>query len=385
MAAGHDQIDALSDEHPDTIDEDPPTEGELPEWSEDELPDNIPEPARLDLAYSAEFTILSDPDAASHSLEELDAQPVDVDRWELVISPDEYLQRFKDTLATVQLINRVPARPLHTTYHRGPSFNRWMLLAQANHQLWINPKHKAAFFTALEQHQTVQPGPLPLQASLGNVHVSATVFVHCLNASGCDTIRLKAYGQKTPLEARFIAREPAQIEHKWAEHNEWDIGQSFVAPHIWLFAGSNGRQHGLQHYPMLVPGSGNFGSVNVKGTHLGRHFSIKIYPRLVHVIKSFNSRLQGSVPKTLQGIRNQVAGALRMIHSLVTKNPTALGGFRIDRQGQKSTGCPSIGDSLQLPRSQLLAQDWGRTPCRSGSLCPDCIQGRPSCQCQLGS
>jgi hypothetical protein len=322
--------DSSSDEHPGTIVEDTPDREDQLEWSEDEEQDNVPEQPRLDLAYSAEFNILSELAAVSDSLEELDPRPVDVDRWELVITPDEYLQRFKDTLSTVQLINRLPLRRLHTTYHGGPAFDKWMLLAQANHQLWIHPRYKDAFVTALEEHQTVQPGTLPLQASLGSVHVSTTVFIHCLKESGCDTIRLKTYGQKTPLEARFISHEPAQVNHRWAEHNEWDIGQSFTSPHVWLFHSSVGRRHGLKHYPMLVPGSGNFGTVNITSTYQGRQFKIKIYPRLVHVIKSFNSRLQGSVPRTLQGVRNQVASAQRMVHSLISKNPTALGGFRIE-------------------------------------------------------
>jgi hypothetical protein len=86
----------------------------------------------------------------------------------------------------------------------------------------------------------------------------------------------------------------------------------------------------MEHYHMLVPGSGNYGTVNIKTTHRNRHFKIKVYPRLVHVIKSFNSRLQASVPKTLQGIRNQAAGALRMIHNLASKEDQAVGGFRIE-------------------------------------------------------
>jgi hypothetical protein len=313
-----------------TIREDDNEVIEVPDWSEDEEPEQIPAIPHLDLAFSAEFKILTDLSEESQDLEDLDAQAVDVDRWELVITPDEYLLRFRDTLATVQLVNRVPLRPLHTTFHRGPGFHRWMLLAQANHQLWIDPRHKAAFFDALEEHQTVQPGQFPLQASLGSVHLSTSVFVHCLNEAGCDTIRLKAYGQKTPLEARFMDKEPAQVSHRWAVHNEWDIGCTFVSPKVWLFAGSNGRQHGIRHYPMLVPGSGNFGTVNIKTTHLNRKFSIKVYPRLVHVIKSFNSRLQGSIPKTLQGVRNQVAASLRMIHNLSGKRAESMGGFRIE-------------------------------------------------------
>jgi hypothetical protein len=85
---------------------------------------------------------------------------------------------------------------------------------------------------------------------------------------------------------------------------------------------------------MLVPGSGNYGTVNMKTTHLNRHFKIKVYPRLVHDIKSFNSRLQASVSKTSQGIWNQATGALRMCHNLASIEDHAVGGFRIEVTGK---------------------------------------------------
>jgi hypothetical protein len=168
------------------------------------------------------------------------------------------------------------------------------------------------------------------QASLGNVHLPTTVFIHCLIAAGCNTIRLKAYGQKMPMTEDFLHNEPAQTDHRWAEHNEWDIGTSFASPYIWLFASATGRRHGIKHFPMLVPGSCDYGTVNLRQSHRGRHFSIKIYPRLVHVIKSFNSHLQGGIPRTLRGVRNQLEAALRMIHSLTGRDGMGLGGFRIE-------------------------------------------------------
>jgi len=51
---------------------------------------------------------------------------------------------------------------------------------------------------------------------------------------------------------------------------------------------------------------------------------------MIHVIKSFNRRRQGSIPKTLQNIRNQLAAALRMIHNLASKDDHGVGGFRIE-------------------------------------------------------
>lgn len=66
-----------------------------------------------------------------------------------------------------------------------------------------------------------------------------------------------------------------------------------------------------------------------------------VYPHLVQVIKSFNSRLQASVPKTLTGLRSQLTRALNMIDSLSTKDTMALGGFRIPRA--------NLADPFTLP------------------------------------
>jgi hypothetical protein len=255
---------------------------------------------------------------------------MDVDRWELIISPDEYLHRFKDTLAEVQLINRAPLRKLHTTYHRGPGFDKWLLLAESIHQLWISPGYKDRFFQHLNQYQTAQPGKFQLQASTGRATIPTAVFIHCLSRAGCDAIRLKAYGQKMPIHRMFLKTEPAQADHRWAAHNEWDIGKTYPSNDIWLWGSPGGKQKGMERYPMLVPSSLDYGSVNVKLNRYGQDYSIKIYPRLVHVIKSFNSHLQGGIPRTLHGVRTQLQSALRMIHSLTGKDAHSLGGFRIE-------------------------------------------------------
>lgn len=265
-----------------------------------------------------------------HLIEDLDKPSMDVDRWEVVISPQEYLRRFKDTLATIQLVNRIPSRRLHTTYHRGPAFDRWLLLAEANHQIWINPKYKRDFFVELEDYHTVQAGKIQLQASVGKAHISTAVFVHCLEQAGCETMRLKEYGQKMPIGHEFLKTEPAEVNHRWAEHNEWDLGRTFTSPHIWLFGSATGRQHGFKRYPMAIPCSLDYGTVHLDVTHDRQNFSVKIYPRIVHVIKSFNSSLQSNIPRTLSGVRNQVAAAARMLHNLNGKDESSLGGFRIE-------------------------------------------------------
>jgi hypothetical protein len=148
-----------------------------------------------------------------------------------------------------------------------------------------------------------------------------------------------------PMTNDFLHNEPAQPNHRWAEHNEWDTGTSFTSPYIWLFVSANGKRHGIKHFPMLVPGFCDYGTVNVRESHHGRHFTVKIYPRLAHVIKSFNSHLQGGIPWTLRGVRNQQEAALRMIHSL-TGDGMGLGGFRIEVTVKAS----SLREATQIAR-----------------------------------
>ena len=299
----------------------------------------------VDLPYLDQFTILTDLTEHSPAYSSLAARDIDVDRWEVSISPEEYLRRFQDQLELVQIVGRAPTRRLTTPFHRGPAFDRWLLLGKANHQMWVSMGYKKPFFQAMYRYQELYPGRFQNQASLGNVMVSTAVFIHCLTAeTDCDTIRLKAYGQKMPLVGPFYRSEPAQEDHRWAQYNMWDIGTTFASTYIWLFASSTGRQRGLKQFRMLVPGSLDYGSVNIRLKHNNRKFSIKIYPKLVHVMKAIDSRLQASVPRTLQGVRDQVAKGLRMLHALTAKNDMELGGFRIE----VSVTAPTLARAKQL-------------------------------------
>lgn len=86
-------------------------------------------------SFMQEFRLLSNLDSYGKQvvLEELGEPILDVDRWEIVLSPEEYLARFPNPLATVQLSARIPP-------HRkdnGSIFHDWLLLARANHQISV--------------------------------------------------------------------------------------------------------------------------------------------------------------------------------------------------------------------------------------------------------
>ena len=261
---------------------------------------------------------------------ELEASTVDVDKWEIAISPDVYAEQFGSILATVRLSSHTPKRKAMKDDQPGFHFDQWLLLAESGHQLWMDQQFKTGFFTELKRWRTIQPAKTSFQASYGSAIIPVSIFVHCLNIAGCPTLRLKMYGQKLPLTEQFGNGEPAQLDHPLAKWNEWDIGVTFKASDIWLFAPTKGKTEGLTLFPMLVPSSLDYGSVLIELTHKGKQFKVKIYPRVVHVIKSFNSRLQGDQPRLVAAVRRRGKASGEMIHNLATIPAPELGGFRIE-------------------------------------------------------
>lgn len=80
---------------------------------------------------------------------------------------------------------------------------------------------------------------------------------------------------------------------------------------IFLFAPVRGDSKTIKHYPMVIPGSLDFGSIHASVDWKGQQYKVKIYPRLVHTIKSFNSRFQGEPLMTVAGARKKLqVGAL---------------------------------------------------------------------------
>ena len=101
-----------------------------------------------------------------------------------------------------------------------------------------------------------------------------------------------------------------------------------VAQHLAL--GQRRHQEIPQHVSHGPPGSLDLGSVRAEIMYDNVSYGFKLYPRLVHTIKAFKSRVQGDIPKTLRGIKTKIAAALEVIRFLSTVNPSEMGGFRID-------------------------------------------------------
>lgn len=79
-----------------------------------------------------------------------EAQPLDVDKWEIAMSPTYYGEQFNTGLATVQLSSHTPRRPAIRNGQPVPYFYNWLLLAESGHQLWIEQTTKEDFIERLK-------------------------------------------------------------------------------------------------------------------------------------------------------------------------------------------------------------------------------------------
>ncbi|EKD04974.1 hypothetical protein A1Q2_00725 [Trichosporon asahii var. asahii CBS 8904] len=99
---------------------------------------------------------------------------------------------------------------------------------------------------------------------------------------------------------------------------------------------------------MVIPGSLDFGSIHASVDWKGQQYKVKIYPRLVHTIKSFNSRFQGAPLMTVAGARKKLQVCDKMVHSLSETPANEMGGFRIEVSLTDSTlrGAKATADGM---------------------------------------
>jgi hypothetical protein len=131
--------------------------------------------------------------------------------------------------------------------------------------------------------------------------------VECLKAARCQSVLVKLYNQKLPILPQHIPYEPAHIHHPSADTNLWHIGMSYPSDKIWLFALVAGVTRANVIYPMVTLPPLGYGSIHIDNLEFhGTRFMVKIYPLLVHTIKSLKGAIQNTIPKTLGGIKDKV-------------------------------------------------------------------------------
>lgn len=297
------------------------------------------------LPFKHHFKPMDNPHAMAGAHMVVRRQPLDVDMWEIAMSPEEYGRRFSTVLASVELACHATAVPMGRNGH-APEFKSWILLGKNNHHLWVHPDIKSAFFDELCKRRIIFESTSPLIATYGSPVIPMSEFVRCLIKARCTTLWIKVYGQKLAIGRGPLDEEPAQSTHPKAIHNQWDLGVNFKSSNIWLF-GNAATNKSLTTFPMLIPASLDLGSVMGEIEHEGTPYGFKVYPRLVHTIKAFRSKLQGDIPKTLRGIKYKTQAALSIVQFLGTVKPEEIGGFRIE----VTVGAPTLAEA----RDKVLA------------------------------
>ena len=89
-------------------------------------------------------------------------------------------------------------------------------------------------------------------------------------------------------------------------------------------------------------------------------YGVKIYPRLVHALKSLGTSFKGPYPKTMRGFQSRCKSVGSITDMLSKVDPADLGGFRIE----VSFCAPTLAAAkAQLEATPLLdPRFWLRPP-----------------------
>jgi hypothetical protein len=133
---------------------------------------------------------------------------------------------------------------------------------------------------------------------------------------------------KMLIEGHFVRAEPAEVNHRWAEYNERNIGTKITFPHVCLFDSDTGRLLSSA-IPRRSPACLTT-APSALILHCPRdrqNFSVTIYLRIARITKSFNSIIHSHISRRLDGFEYQIAAAFRMLYILGGKNKLSLGGW----------------------------------------------------------
>ncbi|TYJ51531.1 hypothetical protein B9479_007897 [Cryptococcus floricola] len=253
---------------------------------------------------------------------------VDIDTWALAYSPSFYRERYLNALDEVTLVPYVQKHPRDHELYKD-----WVMLGRSNGLMYIEPRFKEPLVERLQQAKPFQPNTDKRLLSKTNIGFATLVVIDILEELGCETIRHVTYGKKLPISQlmQSAGREPAEVDHPLAWTNFFDIGQTTKSSSMWLFRPEKGQVKGTTVYPIAIPLSQDFGTVNVAVPYRASEMKVKIYTPLIHQFKGWRASMPEDDPSTY----NQLMSRRRMMDeyfSFIGEKvaPEDFGGFRIE-------------------------------------------------------
>lgn len=283
---------------------------------------------------------------------------VDVDSWAISMSPDYYRQHFCNVLTTAKLCSYLTVRPRDCA-----EYENWTALAMLGHIIFIHPCYAKPFIQCMDHHRHIEPSTNERYITNGSLVVPMLEIIECLKAIGCPTIRLVCYGQKRPITDDYVPSEPAEPDHNKANTNVWDIGVNVHSDKIFLFRTDGGKSSGVEIYPMIIPLSSDFGSLHINVTCDSIDYKVKIYPLLIHKLKSLGG-VKTSDIKTHASFKARFERYGQILKDLEKTPSSKLGGYRIEvtipsrtlaeaKRTVESTGFVDINSWLNPSRPQF--------------------------------
>lgn len=190
----------------------------------------------------------------------------------------------------------------------------------------VAPEFKQPLVNHLNQHLVVEVTPFPGALTRGSHSVNLQMFVEALEVIGCCSVRLLVYGIKNPLDLFPI--EPANLQHPLASTNTFDLGRLVDHPDLLLVKGAYHYVQPLKTSPMFLEVGQGFGSITTNLRWQEMLVRCKVYPRVVHTIKSIRAKHVSSQPKTIGATRLRFKSLQKMLSNLLLTHWK--GGLRLE-------------------------------------------------------
>lgn len=256
-------------------------------------------------------------------------RPKDVDSWNFMCEPTMLLKMF-GKFTTMQLVSHAP----HTKEHE--AFKDWPFIAQGPCLMRVHPKFKLPLLDVmLKCNYTVYKSTYSLAFIEGSQMMTLYDLVRFMEFVDVDVVRIQAYGMKFLLPDRMIPIGDPELP--MASTNSFDLGRNFSDTLINLVRWKSQSGADKETWPMLLNLGQGFGSVRATFNFRGSKFIVKIYPILVHCIKSTSGKMQTFDGNTFGSLRKRETTYLKRIDKLENFPKINLGGSRVEVTVQAPT------------------------------------------------
>ncbi|KAE8235072.1 hypothetical protein A4X13_0g9622 [Tilletia indica] len=223
-----------------------------------------------------------------------------------------------------------------------------MTLAKGPFILRIDQDYKVPLINHINSvyHTTLVPAPHPQAFIRGTRTFTMRNLIFALSAVRCTSVRISAYGFKCAIHRFLDFASPDQPE---AYNNTWDLGLMWNHNGIGLVQPRYEVGGSITHYPLLGPLGAGYGSTKMIIQAEGASYSVKIYSKIAHVIKSVLGHLLLYAPKTVFSLKSRKANLETLLEHFGTLQPSDFKGIRIEVTVQAPTLAAAVDQVRALP------------------------------------